>query len=57
MTTEPAMPHSDYTCNDYRQEMILLSLTRRLEHEGLAEPEKEKLRRQIKKIEADLKMS
>ena len=57
MKKNPAMPQSAYTCNDYRQEMILLSLTRRLEDEGLAEPEKEKLRRQIKKIEADLKMS
>lgn len=57
MKKDSAMPQSTYTCNDYRQEMILLSLTRRLEDEGLAEPEKEKLRRQIKKIEADLKMS
>lgn len=57
MKKDPDMPQSAYTCNDYRQEMILLSLTRRLEDEGLAEPEKEKLRRQIKKIEADLKMS
>lgn len=57
MKKDSAMPQSAYTCNDYRQEMILLSLTRRLEDEGLAETEKEKLRRQIKKIEADLKMS
>jgi hypothetical protein len=57
MTTEPAMPHSDYTCNDYRQEMILLSLIRRVENADLPESERQLLRHQIEKLEAALKMS
>jgi hypothetical protein len=51
-----ASPPGTYTCNDYRQEQILLSLIRRLEDNGLAESEKELLRRHIKKLEADLGM-
>ena len=42
----------EYTCADYRIEMILLSLKRRLEQENLSQAEKNKLRRQIKKLEA-----
>ncbi len=57
MKKDPAMPQSAYTCNDYRQEMILLSLSRRLSDADLPESEKELLRCQINKIEADLKMS
>ena len=57
MTNNPAMTHSDYTCNDYRQEMILLSLIRRLEDADLPESERQLLRRQIEKLETDLKMS
>jgi len=54
---DPATPKSACTCSDYRQEMILLSLSRRLADAELPESEKELLRRQIKKIEADLSMS
>lgn len=57
MTSNPAMPHSAYTCNDYRQEMILLSLIRRVENVDLPESERQLLRLQIEKLEAALKMS
>jgi hypothetical protein len=41
-----------YTCTDYRTEMILLGLKRRLELEDLSAEEKEEILKQIKKIEA-----
>lgn len=41
----------NYTCVDYRTEMILLGLKRRLESENLSEEEKNDIRRQIKEIE------
>lgn len=43
-----------YTCTDYRTEMILLSLRRRLENKDLSEAEKEDLLLKIKKIEAGM---
>ena len=42
----------EYTCVDYRTEMILLSLKRRLELEDLSAEEKEDILKQIKKLEA-----
>ena len=44
----------DYTCVDYRMEMILLGLKRRLQNESLSEEEKEDIRLQIQKLEATL---
>jgi hypothetical protein len=43
-----------YTCSDYRIEMILLNLKRRLQHEGLSEEEKGDILLQIKKLEAKM---
>ncbi len=40
-----------YTCNDYREEMILLGLKRRLALEKLDENEKKEIIEQIKKNE------
>jgi hypothetical protein len=42
---------SPYTCTEYREEMILLSLHRQLHQKKLPEIEKEKLLEEIKKIE------
>ncbi len=39
-----------YTCNEYREEMILLGLQKKLASPGLAKEEKEKLNKEIKKI-------
>jgi hypothetical protein len=44
----------EYTCADYRVEMILLNLKRRLQHQGLSEEEREHILLQIKKIEAKM---
>lgn len=42
-------PH--YTCADYRQEMILLGLKRRLEDPGVSEKEKPAIRARILELE------
>ena len=47
---------SHYTCTDYRAEMILLGLMRRLQDEALDSRQKEELRRQIKIIETEMGM-
>jgi len=41
-----------YSCNDYRTEMILVGLKRRLELEDLSEEEKKDLLEQVEKLEA-----
>lgn len=51
----PCQP-SPYTCNDYRAEMILLSLERRLHQPGLPEKEKKEINEEIEKIKAEMGM-
>lgn len=46
-----------YTCNEYREEMILLSLRLRLNKPDLTEAEKEVIQNEIKKIEASMQMN
>jgi len=41
-----------YTCNEYRQEMMLLGLENRLSSENLSDEEKQNLVEEIKKLEA-----
>lgn len=45
-----------YTCTDYRLEMILLGIRRRLHEADLPEDEKERLLKEIQKIEAEMQM-
>lgn len=45
-----------YTCNDYRVEMQLLSLRKRLSQEDLSDEEKDSLRHQITRIEKEMGM-
>jgi len=40
----------EYTCKDYRTEMLLLSLERRLHQENLSEAEKKAILSEIQKI-------
>ncbi|CAB5094397.1 hypothetical protein D3OALGA1CA_5374 [Olavius algarvensis associated proteobacterium Delta 3] len=47
----------DYTCNEYRAEMILLGLQRRLRDENLSEVEKEKIEKQIRQLEQSMGMA
>jgi hypothetical protein len=47
---------NQYTCNEYREEMILLSLRQQLNKEGLTETEKEAIRKEIRRLESAMKM-
>jgi hypothetical protein len=48
---------STYTCNDYREEMRLLGLKRRLSDKNLSETEKQTLRAEIAKLEKALQLN
>jgi len=45
-----------YTCTEYREEMLLLSLRKQLNREGLSEKQKQKIRQEIKKLESHMEM-
>ena len=47
---------SNYTCNEYREEMVLLGLNRRLAQKDLPETEKENIRQEIARLEAAMEM-
>jgi hypothetical protein len=54
-------PHMDkndsvkrYTCLEYREEMILLGLQKRLASENLTPGEKERLLKEIRKVEEEM---
>jgi hypothetical protein len=44
----------NYTCCDYRLEMILLGLNRRLASETLTDDEREAIKKEIRRIEAQM---
>jgi hypothetical protein len=46
-----------YTCVDYRSEMKLLGLKRRLEEENLSEEEMAQIVQEIKKLEKKMNMN
>jgi hypothetical protein len=43
--------NNKYTCNEYRQEMILLGLRKRLASPDLSEEEKKRLKEEIAEVE------
>ena len=45
-----------YTCADYRKEMTLLSLKRRLTGEQLSDKERRILRSEIRRLESEMKL-
>lgn len=45
-----------YTCTEYRQEMVLLSLKRQLAEPGLDNAEKQRLEKQIRQLEKEMGM-
>ncbi len=47
----------EYTCEDYRQEMKLMALRKRLEEEDLSKEEKARLAEEIKKLEQEIKLA
>lgn len=50
-------PAGNYTCNDYRAEMILLSLQRRLNRPELGEQEKKEIQAEIERVKEEMGMS
>ena len=48
--------NNKYTCNEYREEMILLALQKKLSSEDLTEEEKNKILAEIKEIEKKMGM-
>jgi len=54
MTDKQTPPSGAYTCQDYRQEMILLALQNKLHQPDLTEEEKHKLVEEISRLEATL---
>ncbi|MFP4159198.1 MAG: hypothetical protein ACLFQ9_05535 [Desulfobacterales bacterium] len=46
-----------YTCSDYRAEMILVSLQRRLEQNDLSDSERQSLEAEIKRLKQEMGMS
>ena len=49
--------NSPYTCNEYREEMVLLGLQRRLHAEDISEEERKSLKERIKDLEASMGMT
>ena len=45
-----------YTCTDYREEMMLLGLRKRLRDEQLSESEREKILQEIRYLETEMGM-
>jgi hypothetical protein len=43
-----------YTCNEYRQEMMLAGLRKRLADPNLSESEKKQLEQEIRQLEAEM---
>jgi hypothetical protein len=43
---------NQYTCAEYREEMMLLGLKRRLHNNDVTEEEKQEIRREIEKLES-----
>jgi hypothetical protein len=53
MTGRPAQP-GKYTCTEYREEMILLGLQKRLADPDLSEDEKEVILKEIAEVEKQM---
>lgn len=45
-----------YTCTDYRQEMLLLALQRRIRQDKLTDAERRELEEKIRSLEAEMDM-
>jgi len=52
--TTQTLPSSNYTCNEYREEMILLALRQKLHNPDLSSKDKDKLEKEIAELEAKI---
>ena len=50
-------PGSSYTCGDYRQEMVLLALKKRLAEGGLSPEEKRVMEKEVAELEKEMGMA
>ena len=50
-------PKKTYACNDYREEMRLLGLKKRLNEKNLSKTEKQTIEAEIAKLEKALKLN
>ena len=48
--------NSPYTCNEYRQEMILLGLQKQLANPDISPEERERIQQEIARVEAAMGM-
>jgi hypothetical protein len=48
---------SKYSCADYRQEMMLLALRRRLAQDNLSEEERRRIDKEMQRLELAMKMT
>ncbi len=46
-----------YTCTEYREEMLLLSLRRQLLREGLSDEERRRITEEIRELELKMDMA
>jgi len=46
----------NYTCNDYRGEMILISLNKKLSSNQLDEKERQEIKKEINRLEKEMGM-
>lgn len=53
MTRDQDTAKTVYTCNEYREEMILLALRRRLQQPDLAEEERTRLLGEVARLEKE----
>lgn len=53
---KPAQKNSNYTCTDYRAEMILLGLQKQLAASDLSPDEKDELNKKIAAVEREMGM-
>ena len=51
MAMDTSKQQYTYTCNEYREEMILAALQRRLQREPLSEEERDRLLQEIEALE------
>ena len=51
MKVEKEQQQHTYTCNEYREEMVLAALQKRLQQDNLSETERDKLLQDIREFE------
>jgi len=51
------MTYSNYTCQDYRREMMLAGLKKQLAADGLSEAEKKRIEKSIRELEEEIGLS